>query len=70
MNNETHDPIELVPVALIAVEVGERPDVIAHRFGDVLVLDDIGMRAVPVDAARRFFAERADQAAEIQRRAG
>ena len=61
MDNET---LELVPVALIAVEVGETPDGIAHRFADVLVLDDVGIRAVPVDAARRFFAERAEWAAD------
>jgi hypothetical protein len=68
MSNESHDPIELMPVALIAVEVGETPDAVAHRFREVLVLDDIGMRAVAVDVARRFFAERAEQAAEIRRR--
>ena len=70
MNNQTTDEIiapELVPIVLIAAEVGETTGAVAHRFREVLVLDDIGMRAVTVDVARRFFAERAEWATENQR---
>ena len=37
-----------------------------HRFGDDVVLDDIGMRAVPASAVRGFFAERAEQKRRLE----
>ncbi|HUG08481.1 MAG TPA: hypothetical protein VMP13_06260 [Acidimicrobiia bacterium] len=61
MRNEQETPIEsdLVPLGLIAVETGESVDRIAHRFGEAVMLDDVGMRAVSASVAREFFAERA-----------
>ena len=60
--------LDLVQLALIATEAGETVDRLAHRFGDDVVLDDIGMRAVPASAARGFFAERAEQKADMAAR--
>ncbi len=54
---------DLVPLALLAVEVGEPVDRIVPRFGDEITVDDVGMRAVSASATRRFFTERAEQKA-------
>jgi hypothetical protein len=37
----------------------------ADLLGDDVVLDDVGMRAIPAEAARQFFAERAEQTARM-----
>jgi hypothetical protein len=55
---EAPEAADLVPLALIAAEIGESVGWVAHRFGEAVVVDDVGMRAVPVDAARAFFTER------------
>ncbi|HSJ34189.1 MAG TPA: hypothetical protein VLB85_03970 [Acidimicrobiia bacterium] len=60
---------DLVPLAVIAVEVGQSVDKIGHRFAVAVVTDDIGLRAVPADAARRFFTERADWKARHEEQA-
>ena len=60
------DENQLVPLALIALEVGEPMELVAHRFGDAVVLDDIGMRAVPAAVAREFFAARAEQTGRME----
>ncbi len=51
---------DLIPLALIAIEVGESVDRLAHRFDEV-VEDDIGMRAVAASVAREFFHQRAER---------
>ena len=63
MNETTPMELDLVQLALIATETGETVDRLTHRFGDEVVLDDIGKRAVPASVARRFFTERAEQKA-------
>lgn len=57
---------ESVPLALIALEVGEPVEEVADRLGDVVQLDDVGMRTVPAAAAREFFAARAEQTARME----
>jgi hypothetical protein len=76
---ESGQELDLVQLALIAVEVGETVGALAHRFGDAVVTDDIGLRAVSAAEAREFFSERAahrarseeahrQRAAEIERK--
>ena len=73
--NETHTETVLapglVPLALVAIETGEHIDALVGRFAADLVLDDVGMRAVPAAVVRRFFTERAEWEArqEEERRA-
>lgn len=55
----TPNEIDLVSIALIAVETNEPVDNVAARFGDDVVVDDIGMRSVPATVAADFFARRA-----------
>jgi hypothetical protein len=57
---------ELVPLVLIAAEVGEPVELVAHRFGDDVQLDDVGMRVVSAAVARRFFTALAEQEARMQ----
>lgn len=59
------DRPDLVPIALIALEIGGSVDRLVRRFGAEVVVDDVGMRAVPAETARRFFAERAEREARI-----
>jgi hypothetical protein len=66
MNAEMPEDFDLVPVALLSIEVGEPIEEVLHRLGEAVQLDDVGMRAVPADVARQFFAELADQAARQQ----
>jgi hypothetical protein len=54
---------------VIAIEIGQSVDQVAHRFRDVVVLDDVGMRSVPADAARRFFTTRAEWKARHEEKA-
>ncbi len=54
---------DLIPIAIIAMEIGETVDRMVHRFGVEVETDDVGMRAVSATAARRFFTERAEQRA-------
>lgn len=68
MSKNEAEVIDLVQLALIAIEVGETVDAIAHRLGEAVVLDDIGLRSIPVDVARQFFAQRAEQKAQMQQR--
>jgi hypothetical protein len=55
-------PEELVPLALIALEADEPIEQVVDLLGADVVLDAVGMRAVSAEAARRFFAQRAEQA--------
>lgn len=57
---------ELVPLALIALEVDEPTELVADRLGEAVQLDDVGMRAVPAEVARRFLTERAEQTARME----
>jgi hypothetical protein len=59
----------LVPLALIALEVDEPIGLVADRLGEPVQLDDVGMRAVPVEVARRFLTERAEQTARMEEQA-
>jgi hypothetical protein len=56
----------LVPLALIAIELGESVESVAHHFREVVRLDDAGMRAIPVEAARRFFTEQTQHRANLE----
>lgn len=60
---------DLIPLALIAAEVGESVDRLAHRFGEAVTVDDIGMRAVRADVARQFFTGRAEWKAQHDEKA-
>jgi hypothetical protein len=59
------DENDLVPLALIAIELGEPVELVADRLRDVVRLDDVGMRVVPAAAARQFFFARAEQEARM-----
>ena len=64
---------DLIPLALIAAEIGETVGWVANRFGEAVTVDDVGMRAISPAEARAFFAERAEEKArrvEEQRRRG
>jgi hypothetical protein len=60
------DENELVPLALIALEVDEPVELVADRLGDAVRLDDVGMRTIPAAVAREFLAGRAEQAARME----
>lgn len=62
----TPEPAGLVPLVLIAVEVDEPVEHVVDRFSDEIVLDDVGMRAIPAAAARQFLTERAEQTARME----
>jgi hypothetical protein len=57
---------ELVPLALIALEVDEPIELVADRLGEAVQLDDVGMRAVPAEVVRQFLTERAEQTARME----
>jgi hypothetical protein len=57
---------ELLPLALIALEVDEPIELVADRLGEAVQLDDVGMRAVPAEVARQFLSERAEQTARME----
>jgi hypothetical protein len=68
MNEKTNEQVllpesDLIPLALVAAEVGETVDRMAYRFGDEVETDDVGMRSISASVARRFFTERAEQRA-------
>lgn len=60
------DERDPVPLVLIAAEVGESVELVGHRLGEAIQLDDVGMRAVPAEVVRRFLTERAEQTARMQ----
>jgi hypothetical protein len=51
---------DLIPLGLLALELGESIDRAEGRFRDSVQLDDCLMRVVPAQAVRRFFAEKAE----------
>jgi len=60
MNNtdtDIVDPVELVPIGLIAAEIGLPLDELARRLADDVTFDDIGLSAVAVDVARTVIVE-------------
>ena len=61
-----HEGAELIPLALIGLEVDEPIELVADRFGEAVQLDDIGMRSVPAEVARQFLADRAQTMARMQ----
>jgi hypothetical protein len=63
---EAEAEFELVPVVLIALELGEPVELVTDHLGDAVQLDDLGMRAVPASVAKEFLAGRAEQAARIE----
>jgi hypothetical protein len=67
--DEAESQFELVPLALLALEVDEPIEVVADRLGDQVKLDDIGMRTVPSSAAREFLADRAEQTRRMEAQA-
>ena len=81
MNEQVIDeqPAELVPISLIAAEIGETVGWVANHFGAAVTLDDLGLRSVAASVAREFFTDRREwkarqeeahrrQAAEIERK--
>jgi hypothetical protein len=62
---EAEAEFDLIPLALIALEVDEPVGLVADRLGDVVQLDDVGLRAIPSAAAREFLTARAEQAARM-----
>ncbi len=56
-DNSHNDTAELVPLALLAAELGEPLDELAGRLADDVTFDDIGLSAVAVDVARNVIAE-------------
>jgi hypothetical protein len=66
----TVPPSDLVPISLIAPELGEQLETLAERLAPNVVTDDIGLRCVAADVARRLISEhRARQAAVAERMA-
>jgi hypothetical protein len=61
--------LELVPLALLAGELGEPIDELARRLGDDVVRDDLGLRAVPGDVATSAIVARDELVAEHRRTA-
>ena len=59
---------ELIPLTLLAGELGESVDAIAHRLRDDLVRDDLGFRCVSAATAQRAITHRDEQAAQIRQR--
>ena len=59
---------ELVPVVLLAGELGESVQTLADRLRDELERDDLGFRCVSAATAQRLIAHRDDWAAEFKRR--
>jgi hypothetical protein len=56
---------ELIPIVLIALELGEPVELLVEELGGVVRLDDLGMRAVPSSVAKEFLAGRREQTARI-----
>jgi hypothetical protein len=54
MNDKGND---IVPLALIALELGIALDALVSRLGSAIVVDGIGIRCLPTDGARHVVAE-------------
>jgi hypothetical protein len=75
MQNAEHETIptsgdlavDLVPLALIAIETNESIELVADRLGEAVQLDDIGVRSISAESARRSLAELAEQRVRQQR---
>ncbi|MBB2990264.1 hypothetical protein FHR72_001732 [Mycolicibacterium iranicum] len=62
-------PPQLVPLMLVAHEIGGDANALAAKLGDTVVLDGIGIRCLTADLAREVIADhRAAVAAERDRR--
>jgi hypothetical protein len=64
--HEAEAEFELVPLVLIALELGEPVEMVADHLGDAVQLDDLGMRAVPAAEAKEFIAARRAQTRRIE----
>ena len=51
-------PVELVPLGLVADELGTSRAEIAYRHAADVVVDDIGLRCLPADVVKRLVADR------------
>lgn len=62
---------QLVPLTLVAAEIGGDANALAAKIGDAIVLDGIGLRCLTADRARTVIADHraAVQAQRDQRRA-
>ena len=58
---------DMIPIALIALELGTTADELTRRLGDDVQVDDVGFRCITKDSARRLFEAR-DAALAEQRR--
>jgi hypothetical protein len=47
----------LVPLTLVALEIGGDASVLAVKLGDAVELDTAGFRCVPTDTARQIITE-------------
>ena len=60
---------DLVPLSLVAAELGESIGTTERRFHQSVTVDDVGLRAVPAGVVRAFFEDRAAlQARAAERR--
>jgi hypothetical protein len=57
--NNTPESIELVPLSLIADELGMSRGEFEYRYGADVTVDDIGLRCIPAPVAKRIIADRA-----------
>lgn len=60
------DENELIPLAVLAIELGEPLETVAHHLADHVQLDDVGIRVVSTEAARGFLTARREQEARIK----
>ena len=58
MNNEPSEPVELVPLTLVADELGVSRGEFEYQYAADITVDDIGLRCVPALVARRLIADR------------
>jgi hypothetical protein len=61
---ETSPQGGVIPLAYLAIELAESIDVLAARLGSEVQVDDIGMRCVTRETARRTLADEREEEAE------
>ena len=54
----TPAPVDLVPLGLVAGELGMGRGELEYRYAADVTVDDIGLRCLPAPVARRIVAER------------
>ncbi len=59
---------DLVPLSLVAAELGESIGTTEQRFVESVTVDDVGLRAVPAGVVREFFEEQKARQARVAER--